>query len=228
MGETGFHVRAILHLYGALCLYFQQRSDIYVAADMFWYYQEGNPRANKSPDVMVIKGVDNHERRSFKSWEEGATPCVIFEITSESSMVEDMVTKSALYARLGVREYFIFDPMREYVSSRMLGFRLEAGEYAPVMPDGDGRIFSEELGVFLIPEGGLLRALDPQTGQKLPSLQEAMALAQQEAQRAEQETQRAEQEAQRARQETQRAEQEAQRAEKLTAQLRALGIEPEA
>lgn len=182
---------------------------------MFWYYQEGNPRANKSPDVMVIKGVGNHERRSFKSWEEGATPCVIFEITSESSMVEDMVTKSALYARLGVREYFIFDPMREYVSSRMLGFRLEAGEYAPVMPDGDGRIFSEELGVFLIPEGGgLLRALDPQTGQKLPSLQEAMAFAQQEAQRAQQETQR--------------AEQEAQRAEKLTAQLRALGIEPEA
>ena len=144
MGETGFHVRAILHLYGALTLFFQQRGDIYVAADMFWYYQEGNPRANKSPDVMVIKGVDNHERRSFKSWEEGATPRVIFEITSESSMVEDMVTKSSLYARLGVREYFIFDPMREYVSSRMLGFRLREGEYEAVTPESDGRVFSEE------------------------------------------------------------------------------------
>ena len=86
MGETGFHVRAILHLYGALTLFFQQRGDIYVAADMFWYYQEGNPRANKSPDIMVIKGVGNHERRSFKSWVENALPCVIFEISSASTM----------------------------------------------------------------------------------------------------------------------------------------------
>jgi regulator of protease activity HflC (stomatin/prohibitin superfamily) len=45
---------------------------------------------------------------------------------------------------------------------------------------------------------------------------------------AEQEAQRAEQEAQRAEQEAQRAEQEAQRADRLAAQLRALGVEPEA
>ena len=235
MGETGFHVRAILHLYGALTLFFQQRGDIYVAADMFWYYQEGNPRANKSPDIMVIKGVGNHERRSFKSWVEQAVPCVIFEISSASTMAEDMVTKSALYARLGVREYFIFDPQQEYLFVHAIGFCLQDDEYVSIQPDDDGRLFSEELGLFLQPEGEILRAIDPLTGQRLPSLQEAMALAYQEAERATQERQRAEQEAERAAQERQRAEQERQRAareaarsEKLAAQLRALGIEPEA
>jgi len=52
--------------------------------------------------------------------------------------------------------------------------------------------------------------------------------AEQEFQRAEQESQRAQQESQRAEQESQRAEQESQRAQRLAAQLRALGIDPEA
>jgi hypothetical protein len=41
MGETGIHVKTILHLYGALLIFFatRERSDAYVAADMFLYYQ---------------------------------------------------------------------------------------------------------------------------------------------------------------------------------------------
>jgi FKBP-type peptidyl-prolyl cis-trans isomerase len=77
----------------------------------------------------------------------------------------------------------------------------------------DGEIFSTELQAVLRPEGKLLRVVDPQTGLLVPNLEEAVDIAEQEAQRAEQEAQRAEQEAQRAEQEAQRAEQEAQRAE---------------
>ncbi len=53
---------------------------------MFLYYKEGNPRANKAPDVMVIKGVEKHKRRTFKIWQEQAAPCVIFEISSRSAI----------------------------------------------------------------------------------------------------------------------------------------------
>ena len=220
MGETGFHVRATLHLYGALQQFFRLRDDIYVAANMFLYYQEGNRYANKAPDVMVIKGVGNYERRTFKTWEENAVPCVIVEVSSKSTMVDDLVTKSTLYAALGVQEYFIFDPLREYLDLALLGFRLEHQKYAPLAPDQDGRFWSEELGLLLHPEGDILRIIDPQTGKPVPSLGEAIILAEQESQRAEQESQRAEQE-------SQRAEQERQRSERLAAQLRALGIEPE-
>lgn len=212
MGETEFHVIAILHLYAALQEFFSNRDDVYLAADMFLYYEEGNRYANKSPDIMVIKGVPKHKRRTFKVWEERAHPCVIFEMTSKTTAAAD-IAKCSLYARLGVREYFLFDPLREYLEQGLLGFRLEQGEYVEILPDGDGRLFSEELELFLYQEEELLRAIQPQANQPLPSFPDAMRLARQEAQRAEQEAQK--------------AEQEAQRAKRLAEQLRALGIEPE-
>lgn len=48
IGETGIHVRASFHLYSALRWLFRRRlhTDVYVAASMFLYYQEGKPRAN--------------------------------------------------------------------------------------------------------------------------------------------------------------------------------------
>ncbi len=228
MGETGFHVHATLHLYGALRQWFQHRDDVYVASDMFLYYEEGNPHVKKAPDVMMIRGVPSHERRIFKTWEEQAAPCVIVEVTSKSTMAEDMFTKSRLYAELGVQEYFLFDPLHEYLSQALLGFRLEDTHYVPIAADDNGQMESRELGIQLCPEGSILRLTDPHTGKRIPSLEEAALWAEQEAQRAEQEAQRAEQATQRAEQEAQRAEEEAQRAERLTAQLLAAGLEPEA
>ena len=68
---------------------------------------------------MLIKGVGKHERRSFRTWEEKAVPCVIFEITSEEGREVDAVEKPAVYARLGVKEYFLFDPERAYLISTL-------------------------------------------------------------------------------------------------------------
>ena len=198
MGETEFHVVATLHLYDALRHFFRNTPDVYVIADMFLYYEEGNPRANKAPDVMVVKGVEKRKRRTFKTWEEHAAPCVIFEVTSKSTMVEDMISKSMLYASLGVREYFLFDPLQEYLDNSLMGFRLEGNEYVAMQPDEDGLLFSQELGVALTVQEHLVRILDPHTHQPVPALDEAVAKAEQEAQRAEQEAQRAEQERRRA------------------------------
>ncbi len=213
MGETGYHVRATMDLYSALSEFFSEQDDIYVAADMFMYYEEGNPSACKAPDVMVIKGAGNHERRIFKTWEEQTVPCVIFEVTSKFSIVDDTITKGTVYAQLGVREYILFDPLHEYLSQQLIGFRLGKEGYAQITPDENGNLFSEELGVVLSLEEHYLRVLDPNTAQPVPSLHEAVSLMRQESQRAQKATLL--------------AQQEAQRAERLAAQLRALGIEPE-
>jgi Uma2 family endonuclease len=234
MGETGIHVKTILHLYGALIGFYtrQRRKDVYVAADMFLYYQEGNTRAVKTPDVMVICGVDGNqirERRSFMTWREGAVPSVIFEITSKSTWMEDLVTKSSLYASLGVQEYFIFDPLEEYLEETLQGFELQDREFVPKEPVAPGIFYCEELHFNVQREDILLRLSVPETGEKLLSTDEAIVKAYQEQVRAEQEAQRAEQETQRAEQEAQRAEQEAQRADaaeveisRLRAQLAAI------
>jgi Uma2 family endonuclease len=198
MAETEVHVLAILNLLSALRHHFRAVSDLYVIGNIFLYYIKGNPRARRSPDVMVVKGVGKHRRRSFKLWEEQSAPAVIFEITSEETKDEDTVSKLSLYATLGVREYFLFDPLHDYLEHQLEGYRLVDSAYAPIAPNEDGDIFSEELKLILRPEGEMLRLVDPETHELVPDLDEAVDLARQEAQRAEQEAQRAQQEAQRA------------------------------
>src|SRR3954454_19662082 len=89
LGETDWHVEVLILLHQALKRHLAGRADAYVASDMFLYYERGNPQANKSPDVMVILGVENRRRGTFKTWVEGTVPTVIFEITSPKTWRED-------------------------------------------------------------------------------------------------------------------------------------------
>ncbi len=132
---------------------------------------------------------------------------MIFEITSESTRYEDMVNKKELYASLNVKEYFLFDPLGEYLKERFLGFRLGKNRmYVPIPSDRKGRIFSRELGAYLKPENDLLRVIDPDTDMPVPDHKEAMMTADSE---------------------RKKAESERRKAEKLAAKLRELGIEPD-
>ena len=212
IAETGIHVHAIMCFYGWLYAIFHKTSDIWVAANMFMYYKKGDPKRRKAPDVMVVKGVENRFRRVFKIWEEKAVPAVIFEFTSKGTIDEDTVVKSSLYASLGIKEYFLFDPEADYLDQQFIGYRLHEGEYEKIEADQDGVIHSQELDLRLKPVGKLLRVFNPLTGDLMPEFEDINDYATAAVQRAEQESQRAEQESQRAEQESQRAEQEAQRA----------------
>lgn len=230
MGETEYHVVALLHLFGVLRNFLRLFTDVYVIADMFLYYQEGNPRACVSPDIMVVKGVVSRKRRTFKMWEEGAAPCTIIEVTSASTRSEDTVNKSSLYASLGVREYFLFDPLHEYLDEQLWGFRLSDEGYIRLTPNAEGGIFSQELGVVLQPDGDLLRAVDPATDDFIPTLDEALDRVEEVLEQIEQETSRADRESLRAEREAIRAEQEAVRAEQeaMRAEQEAMRAEQEA
>ena len=101
---------------------FGDRPDVYVAADMFFYHERGNSRAVNTPDLMIIKDLAHaEERRSFKRWVENRVPSVIFEISSEYTSQDDTVVKLVLYARLGVTDYYLFDPLAEYLDPQFLG-----------------------------------------------------------------------------------------------------------
>ncbi len=234
MGETDFHITVLLYLRQALRFLFRQNEHVYVAADMLFYYEEGNPTEVKVPDVFVVKGISKHDRRIYKLWEEGVTPCTIFEITSRSTRLEDLGTKRALYEMLGVHEYFLFDPLAEYLRPQLQGFRLVQGSYQPMGLSADGTLTSEELGVILQPAGALLRLVNSATGDPIPTMDEAAMMADEALERAntltllvEVEAQRAHTEAQRAEVEAQRAHTEAQRAEAAEARVAELLAEIE-
>src|SRR5262245_49349445 len=170
MGETDFHIAVILYLRQALRYFFRRSPQTYTAANMFFYYEQGDSSAVKAPDVFVVKGVAKHDRRIYQLWVEQVTPCTIIEITSRATRLDDMTTKWGLYQFLGVQEYILFDPLKDYLSPRLQGFHLVEGLYRPMDIQPDETLFSSELGVVLKPEGVLLRVVDPTTGEVMPTL----------------------------------------------------------
>jgi len=185
MGETDFHIGAIIYLREALRYFLRDDPTAYVAANMLVYYDEGDPHAFKVPDVFVVKGIQPYDRRTYKLWAEQMAPCVVIEITSRSARLEDTGTKRALYEMLGVGEYYLFDPLDEYLRPRFQGLRLVRGRYEPMPLRRDGTLVSEALGAVLRPDDQRLRVVDPATGTVVPTLAEALYLARVEAERAE-------------------------------------------
>lgn len=174
MGETDVHIDAMIYLREALRDHFRDDPQIYVAGNMLLYYEEGNPAACVAPDVFVVQGVAKGERRTYRLWDEGQPPAVVFEITSRGSRLEDLGTKRAVYAMLGVREYFLYDPLGEYLRPSLQGYRLQEGEYQRLLPGAAGEFISQALGLELRLEHGRLRVFNPATGERLLTPAEAL------------------------------------------------------
>ncbi len=175
VAETDVHRTLMFELIGMLQAFFRADPHVYISGNLFLYYQEGNPRQVVAPDVFVAQGVRNHQRRIYKLWEEGVVPAVVFELTSHSTRGEDLHSKYDLYERLGVTEYFLFDPLGEYLRPPLRGHRLEQGQYRPLPPAEDGSLWSAVLGLALHERGEQLRLYDPAGQRWLPTPQEETA-----------------------------------------------------
>ena len=167
MGETDAHRREILAIIATLEQFFVEHADVYISGNLMFYYENGNPSAVVSPDVFVVKGVPKGLRRTYKLWEEQQPPVAVFEITSRSTRLEDKGNKRALYAMLGVREYFMFDPLSEYLKPPLQGFRLLGEEYIAIDQAEDGSLISQELGLRMFKDDTFLRLIDIETEQQL-------------------------------------------------------------
>lgn len=164
MAETGIHVMAIIWLHQALEDFFRDQPEVYIASDQFWYWEEGNPNAVVAPDVMVVPGVGNRVRPCFFAWQENAAvPAAVFEMASKSTWKDDLNDKFDQYERLGVREYFLFDPEGVYLVPQLQGYKLNGSAYRRMR---QGSIESE-LGFRLQAEGTMLRLLDARTGEPI-------------------------------------------------------------
>lgn len=201
VAETYLHLYALLVTLEVLKQYLKGQSAT-VLGNQFLYYAEGFPKLRVAPDVMVIFDVAPGGRDNYKIWEEKQVPAVVFEMTSKSTKSEDMGEKKTLYERLGVQEYWLFDPKGEWIKSQLRGYRLQAGVYETIT---DGR--SEPLNLRLQVEGTLIGFYREDTGEKLLIPEElAEALAQEQLARQQAEAQ----------------------VERLKAELRALGVDPDA
>ena len=224
MGETDVHRNLMFDLIHALELHFAAREDVYVTGNLLMFYEQGNPRKHVSPDVMVVFGVKKQMRDHYLLWLEGKTPGAVIEVTSKSTRREDQVTKKALYARLGVQEYFLFDPRQDYLRTRLTGYRLHDGEYVQAV---GSPLVSEVLQLELHATDHVLRMFDPHGGVWLQTHAGALAQAEEarlQAQEARLQAQEARLQAQEARLQAQEARLQAEEA-RLQAEVARLQAE---
>ena len=180
MAENDAQRSAIMYGIGALMRHFRDRRDVYVSGDLLIYYEEGNPRVSIAPDVFVVFGVEKRQRLNYKLWEEGRAPSFVLEVASPSTWREDVGRKRSVYARLGVREYWQYDPLGEHLPARLQGERLTPTGYvrqpAATGLDGTLTLRSETLGLELrAAPGREMRFRDPATGDDLGSHDEEAA-----------------------------------------------------
>lgn len=161
MGETAIHFKFTALLLTLLHAFLISRNDAVVAANMMVYYEKGDTKKCLVPDVFVCFGVENKLRRVFKTWEEGVFPQVVFEIASEGTFENDLGGKRLDYARLGVEEYYLIDPEREYLPAPLMAFHRQNGRLLSADVD-KSRVFSPLLGLEIVDTGKSFRLFDPQ------------------------------------------------------------------
>jgi Uma2 family endonuclease len=152
--------------------------------------RQGGRHVVSHPDVFVVRDLDPRKRRVYKLWVERRPPDVILEVTSRKTKRKDTVTNPPLYARLGVREYFLFDPTQEYLDPPLQGQRLAGNRYEPIAADPQGALESEALGLRLQGEGGQLVLFRRDTGERLLTSEEARRAAEAEVARLREELRR--------------------------------------
>ena len=208
LGETDTHRDEIIAAIESLKGRYATRADVYVAGDLLVYYERGNPKARFAPDVFVVFGVAKRQRRVYKLWEEGVAPAFVLEVSSKGTWLEDAGNKKALCARLGVEEYFLFDPEADYLDPPLQGFRRLGSELRRIEPDENGVFESRALGVTLRLEDMRLVLTDVETGERLLRYEDLDA-ARRSAETARQEAETAHRSAEAARQDAEAAREEA-------------------
>ncbi len=173
MGETDLHRDAMVRHIDILKQYYRGQ-EVYVSGDLLVYYEQGNPKKFVVPDAFIAKGLKQFRRRTFRIWDEGLAPQLVIETTSKKTKKRDLETKPKIFAHIGVKEYFLFDPTQDYLNPPLQGNRLVNGEYQPLAPDSQGCVMSQELGLLLKFDEGELAFIRPDSGERLLSAEEQL------------------------------------------------------
>lgn len=197
MGETDVHVNEIADLLKMFQQRYRDNENVYVGANMLCYYEEGVPTSCFCPDVFIVFGVPKKSRRTFKLWEEAHPPTVVFEVSSRQSKLDDLGSKKVLYESLGVQEYFVYDPLGEYLRPPLQGFHLEGGEFQHMPLNGDDYLLSERLGLKVKLEKNELILIEATSGERLVRPRDETRLRENETQLRKQETRLREEESRR-------------------------------
>ena len=150
--ETYLHLTQIILLMKCLDWLWREKKDYFAAGNLTIYYSPNQKKSEyfRGPDFFVVLDTTRNEtRKSWVVWEEeGKYPNVIVEILSKSTAKTDREEKKQIYQDIfRTPDYFWFEPESE--SLEFKGFTLISGKYKPIIPNEEGWLYSEQLGLYL-------------------------------------------------------------------------------
>ena len=173
-------VGEIRSLFHALFTDFYARKDTLVTTAAIICYDPSDLNVHVSPDICLAFGVDADaiaNRRIYLPWEAGKPPDWVLEVASPSTAKVDIGRKVTRYERIGVPEYWLFDPSGgDLYGFPLAGYRMESGLYRPVAltdaPDGILKGYSEILRLSLCWDAGMPRLYSPSSGKYIQNWKE--------------------------------------------------------
>ena len=234
MSETPPHARVVHYLMEVLSWAFHDQ--VCAIHENYGFYQTSNENEPPyAPDIAIIKGLPEQDARSYRVGVYGPPPQIAFEFASEETWRNDLIKKPLAYARMGIAEYYAYDPNQPLLPlSRKRGRRLFGWQRDPaggilreMLPDSQGRLWSMRLSSYLVPDGTFLRLYDHAGNLRLTQAEDAERRAKEEARQARIARQQARIARQQAKEEAQRARIAEQQANMYAAKLRELGIDPD-
>ena len=181
--DTGMQEKHYHDIMDAIRIWWGGRPDVFVSGNTGVYYEEGNRDAVFCPDCYVVfgEGADRlWDPYAYRIWDFGRPPAFVLEIGSKSTWQNDLGYKRDLYARLGIGEYWRYDPTGgDHYGEPLVGEYLVDGKYQrfEMRPGPDGMVWahSPTLALDVCYTEGRLWFYDPSTDEWLGNVLEQQA-----------------------------------------------------
>ncbi len=178
--DQNLEIAEILGIFRARFTDFNQRPDVFLDNETYICYDPINLNVRVAPDIYLALGVDARAirpRKLYLPWEVGKPPDFALEVASASTASNDVNRKPQIYAVVGVREYWRFDPTGgANYGEPLAGGLLDDGAYRSIElttePDGILKGYSPTLELSLCHDEGWPRLFDPATGTYLEGWRE--------------------------------------------------------
>ncbi len=165
-----------------------------VTVDVFIAYKDEGRTVTVAPDVMLAKGPAARagegpqapvfrppKPKSYELAEEGRPPDFVLEVVSPKNTTADLRDKTAKYLKIGIPEYFVFDPYARESDPPLKRYRLQPGGKAWKEKTSRSGLRSKELDTKILVNGQTLEVINPKTGQPYERSQELQVTAEREA-----------------------------------------------
>ncbi len=187
LSQRMFHDAIAYHVRNAIarhCNWLGTRDNV-LAVDVFIVYKDEGTTVTVTPDVMLAKGpaapirptsararqgpraprMKPPETPAYLLAVEGRPPDFASEVVSPKNSPAELREKKAKYLKIGIPEYFVFDPFPRETDPPLKRYRLQPGGEAWENKTSQVGLRSKELDTDILVDGQTLEVINPKTGQ---------------------------------------------------------------